>query len=338
MLCEERESPGQVLLAGDPVEIERSAAVLREPRRRRDALTGPDEVARIGDDHRGAGTGHGLRTGTRALLVAFAVFTLLAVFALLVLGAHTDELFAWTIRSRPNSTFLGAAYAAGFVLSVLALRRRRWSEIRVAVVTVTAFTVLTLIPTLLHLHRLHLMADAAGARLAAWTWLTVYVLAPVACLVVVVRQRRRRHRREAVLTPMPSGLVAILLAQGAALATAGAVMWLGGARVHVMVDVMRAPWPWPVPPLTSQVVGAWLLSFGFAIAVAVRERDLSRMSVPAAAYAAFGVFELLVLLAFGRTTGTDTRWLWIDAVVLAIVAATGAYGWWRARGAAVLPS
>ena len=94
---------------------------------------------------------------TRAVLMAFAALTLLATNQLVVLADHTDRFFAWTILVRPTSAFLGAAYAAGFVLSVLALRQRRWRDVRVALLTVTVFTALTLVPTLLHLHRLHLM-------------------------------------------------------------------------------------------------------------------------------------------------------------------------------------
>jgi hypothetical protein len=62
------------------------------------------------------------------------------------------------------------------------------------------------------------------------------------------------------------------------------------------------------------------------------------MGVSSAAYAAFGMFGLLVLLTFRTTAGTDTRWLWIDVAVLATVAATGAYEWWRAGRAAALLS
>ena len=326
MLCDERETA--VRAAGYPGERALAAAAVRYDRvALRHRWTAPGEAGR---DAPTAGTGDRVRTGTRLLLITFAAFTLLAVTALLVLGSRTAEFFAWPISSRPNASFLGAAYAAGFVLSVLALRRRRWSEVRVAVVTVTAFTVLTLIPTLHHLHRLQLMSGVASARAAAWIWLAVYVLIPVACLVVVVRQERCRPRPEAVLAPMPRGLVAVLLVQGAALAAAGSVLWRGGVGMHMAMDVMRAPWPWPVTPLTSMAMGAWLLAFAFAIAVAVRERELSRMRVPAAAYAAFGVFELLVLVTFRATAGTDTPWLWIDAAFLASLIPTGAYGWWRA--------
>src|SRR3712207_8878344 len=78
--------------------------------------------------------------GTRRLLVAFAVLTLLAVVQLLVLADVADTYWAWTIRTELTAAFLGAAYGGGFVLSVSALRQKEWSRIRLPVVTVTAFT------------------------------------------------------------------------------------------------------------------------------------------------------------------------------------------------------
>ena len=93
--------------------------------------------------------------GTRALLVAFAGFTLLAAVDLSVFTTVTERYFAWTIVAQPGAAFLGAAYAAGFVLSLLCLRRQRWSEVRIAVSTVSAFTVVTLVATVLHLDRFH---------------------------------------------------------------------------------------------------------------------------------------------------------------------------------------
>src|SRR5215211_5412088 len=99
-----------------------------------------------------------VRTGTRWLLRAFAVLTLLAVLQLLLLADVADRYWAWTIRTELTAAFLGAAYAAGFVLSVAALRQHEWSQIRVPLLTVTAFTWLTAIPTLVHLHRLHLLS------------------------------------------------------------------------------------------------------------------------------------------------------------------------------------
>src|ERR671917_1489943 len=115
----------------------------------------------------------GVLPATRKVLVAFAVLTLLAANQLLVVASFTDRYFAWTISARPTSAFLGAAYAAGFVLSVLALRQDRWRDVRVPLVTVTVFTVLTLIPTMIHLHVVHLWDGGWASRVAAWVWLAI---------------------------------------------------------------------------------------------------------------------------------------------------------------------
>ena len=92
------------------------------------------ETAGYGD---GANSGH-VRTGTRILLGGFALLTLGAASQLLLFGGSTDRYFAWTITVEPMAGFLGAAYAAGFVLSVLSLRQARWESVRVTVVAVTA--------------------------------------------------------------------------------------------------------------------------------------------------------------------------------------------------------
>jgi hypothetical protein len=132
-------------------------------------------------------------SSTRMIFVSFAVLTFLAASTLMLLTGHTDRYFAWTITAEPTAAFYGAAYAAGFVLSVLGLREERWDRVRVALVTVATFTVLTLIPTLLHLHLFHLMAADSGARFAAWFWLAVYLAVPVACLLAN-RARRAASR------------------------------------------------------------------------------------------------------------------------------------------------
>jgi hypothetical protein len=104
------------------------------------------------------------------------------------------------------------------------------------------------------------------------------------------------------------------------------VLYAGGLQLHLPVDAQRPGWPWPVTPLTSQVVGAWLLSFGVAIGLAVRERDLGRMFVPAVAYVVFGVFEVAVLLVFRGAPGTTALWLWVDVAVFASLVPVGLYG------------
>jgi hypothetical protein len=272
---------------------------------------------------------------TRKVLVAFAVLTLLATNQLLVVGSFTDRYFAWTISLRATSAFLGAAYAAGFLLSVLALRQHRWRDVRVPLVTVTVFTVLTLIPTVIHLHVVHLWNGGWGARVAAWVWLAIYVLVPVACLAVVLLQSRQPAVPTAVARPMPRWLTGIVAVQGLTLLGVGAVLFLGGARVHHLPEGAMSFWPWRLMPLGAQVIGAWLLALAVAAALVIRQRDLDRLLVPAATYAAFGLFQLLVAIRYWTEVRPDYAWGWAYLAVLASIAAVGSYGCWAAtrRGA-----
>jgi hypothetical protein len=273
----------------------------------------------------------GVLLGTRRVLIAFAVLTLLATNQLLVVGSYSARYFAWTISVRPTSAFLGAAYAAGFVLAVLGLRRHRWRDVRIALVTVTVFTVLTLVPTLIHLHTFHLMDSGFVSRVAAWFWLAVYLVIPVACVAVVVDQQRQPTTgSNQVRRPMPNWLTFLVAGQGGTLLTVGAVLFLGSATVHHFPPDAMSFWPWRLTPLGAQVVGAWLIALAVAAALTIWERDLARMLVPAATYTAFGGFQLLVILRYWAEVRPDYPWTWAYVAVLASIVVTGAYGCWAA--------
>jgi hypothetical protein len=276
-------------------------------------------------------SGDDVRPGTRWLLIAFAVLTVLAVNQLLVLADVADRFWAWTIPTELTAAFLGAAYAAGFVLAVLALRQHDWSRIRVPVVTVTAFTWLTAVATGIHLHKFHLTSGGPVAQGAAWVWLAVYVAVPLACLAVVVAQERRRHGPDPVLRPMPLWLTALLAVEGVALGAAGVVLFAGGLTVHHHHASAAAFWPWPLMPLGAMVIGAWLIALGVAAGLVIAQRDLSRLLVSAVTYTVFGVLQVVALIWYWPQLNRHDLSLWVYLTVLAAVVLTGGYGWWAAR-------
>jgi hypothetical protein len=268
--------------------------------------------------------------GTRRVFGTFTALTLLAATTLVLLAGRTERYFAWTITAEPTAAFYGAAYAAGHLLSVLALRERRWSHVRVALSTVNVFSVLTLLATLIHLHLLHLTSPDPVARFAAWFWLGVYVVIPAAGTYAVIRQRRLRPTPGLVRRPIPGWLAVLLAGQGLLLLTVGAVLFLKGAAVHHFPASAAAFWPWPVGPLGAQIAGAWLVALGVATGLVLRERDLDRLRVPAATYAAFGAFQLLVAVRYREEVRPDDQWAWAYIAVLVAITLTGAYGFWRA--------
>ncbi|GAB2591476.1 hypothetical protein [Microlunatus antarcticus] len=261
----------------------------------------------------------GLQTLTRVMLVAFICLTLVATNQLFVLARHTETRFSWTIQPPLSAAFLGASYAAGCVLSVLALRSRSWAGARTALVTVLVFAVLTLLATLLHLDKFHFGVAALVPRAAAWIWLGVYLVVPLALLVVVLRQRRAGPTDLTGGSTLPRWLVLLLRLQGLVLGIAAVGLFLAPA-------VVARWWPWTLTPLTARMIAAWLAALALAAALGARERDVSRVVTPAVAYVVFGVLQLLALVLYGEAVrwGSVAAGLYVAALVLAI--GTGAAG------------
>jgi hypothetical protein len=272
-----------------------------------------------------------VRPGTRRLLVAFAVLTVLAVNQLLVLADVTDRYWVWVIHTELTAAFVGAAYGAGLVLSVLSLRERSWGRIRIGLITVTVFTVLTSVATLVHNHKLLLTSGGPIARVSAWVWLAVYLVIPLVCLVVVVGQERRWRRPGPAVRPLPDWLTIALALQGMVLVTAGAILFGAGLTVHHHVMPVAGFWPWEIMPLSAQVIGSWLLALGLAAGLAIADGDLQRLHIPGATYTVFGVLQLVVVFWHRPFVDAGDAWLWAYVGFLVLMTATGAYGWWAAR-------
>jgi hypothetical protein len=260
----------------------------------------------------------------RVLLIVFALLTALAVVALYVLSADTDTMFAWTIDPPLTAAFLGAGYAAGFVLVVLCLRDSVWAHSRVAVLTILAFVVLTLIATLVHIDRFHIQPEFADlpflARAAAWFWLGVYVLIPVLMLAALAPQERAPGRDPEPRHPVPGVLRVALAVESVVLLVVGIALYAAPTTATVL-------WSWPLTPLTARVTAAWLIAFGLATALAAFAGDLGRLRTAAIAYTVFGVLLAVAVLRFPGTVDWSSPAAWGFCVVVLAVIATGASGW-----------
>ena len=73
------------------------------------------------------------------------------------------------------------------------------------------------------------------------------------------------------------------------------------------------------------------MAFGVAALTAIWQRDLVDLVVPAAGYAAFGLFELLVLFRYSTNVRPDSHWRLVYLVVLATILLAGVYGLWAGR-------
>ena len=266
--------------------------------------------------------------GTRLVLAVFSGLTLLAFVALFIGAEQTDRVFAWTIKPPITAAFLGAAYAGGCALELLALRRGTWAALRIPFLAIGVFTTTTLLVTLLHLDRFHFGSPVPLARFAAWFWLVIYVAVPVAMVVVwVVQERRPSGPTDRV--PLPTVLRVALLLQGAVMVVVGAPLLVRPALAAVL-------WPWELTPLTARMIAAWLLAFGLAVILAGWEADLARLDAAAGAYGLLAVLELVVLVRYPEAVHWGSPPAWIYLAVAVSILLSSAYGLRRLRAAGLI--
>ncbi len=272
--------------------------------------------------------GRPLVPAVRALLASFALLTLLATNQLFVRAQDTAQGFAWTIEPPLTAAFFGGGYAAGCVLVVLSLRRGAWATARVGYLTVLLFVLLALAATLLHLDKFHFDASAALPRAAAWTWLVVYLVVPVAMLAALPGQLRAPGGDRSSGVRLGRTLRAVLAVQATTLIVVGLALFV--------LDDVRDLWPWPLTELTARAVASWLVALGVGAVLAVVEDDAARLHPAAVTYAVLGVFQLLALARFrDELDWSDvSAWGYLLAVGSALCVGVAGIVRARARGPA----
>jgi hypothetical protein len=197
--------------------------------------------------------------------------------------------------------------------------------------TIFVFVVLTLVATLLHVNKLHFDDDFGGlsflAKAAAWFWLAVYVVVPLAMLVLLVLQERAPGGDPPARHPVPVVLRVTLAVESAALLAVGALLFVDPTTA-------TSVWPWPLTPFTARVVAAWLVAFGLATALAAVAGDLHRLRTATISYTVFGALVLVSVLRYPDAVDWDRPVAWVFVALFAAVVATGAAGWRLAPTAA----
>src|SRR4051794_15304815 len=200
---------------------------------------------------------------TRAVLVVFAVLSTLALISLFFFSDRTNEWFAWTIAPPLSAAFFGACFGSTLVVEILSLRQPAWAPIRLNALAIFVFASMTLAATLIHLDKFHLTGDNAAtfqAQAAAWFWLVVYIVVPLALPVLIVLQERAPGVDAPDRFPVPLALRVPLGLESAVLLAVGIALFaVPSQAIHL--------WPWPLTPLVAQVTGAWLVAFGLVSGV-----------------------------------------------------------------------
>jgi hypothetical protein len=242
-----------------------------------------------------------------------------------VLSESTDTLFAWTIKPPLTAAFLGANYWAAFFLAFLSARERTWTRARITYAVSLVFTSLTLLATLLHLDKFQF--DNANG----WLWVIVYVAVPPLLVVLLPLQLRYPGGDPPRIASLPSWLRPIVALQAL-------VVLVIGAALFVAPSTADSLWPWPLTPLTSRAIAAWLLALATGLAVTLWENDWSRIRVATLTYTAMPVFQTIALARFSDTVNWGGAGVWLYLGFLAGILLLGVFGlsqsWSLERGLA----
>jgi hypothetical protein len=148
----------------------------------------------------------GARPVLRGLSLLFWVATGLVVVAswqLFVLSGQTDRYFAWKIALPLTAAIDGAFYLAAVILLVSAARAGTWSEVRHVAWGVLTISTLKLAATLIHFRLFHFDHGQLTARIAAWGWLVVYAIVPIALVLLIWAELRTPGVDPPPEVPMP---------------------------------------------------------------------------------------------------------------------------------------
>jgi hypothetical protein len=177
-----------------------------------------------------------------------------------------------------------------------------------------------LLATLFQLDRFHFDDADSFPRSMAWLWLIVYIVVPPWMTMLLVAERRAPGTDPPVAQPIGRGLAAALSVQTTALGVVGVGLLVSPTRFDQL-------WPWPITPLVGRAIGAWCVALGFAAALAIWERDLSRLRAAAITYVVFGLLQAAAVGRYHNAVDWDRPSIIAYLAMLALITTTGAYGW-----------
>ncbi|WP_037604580.1 hypothetical protein [Streptacidiphilus rugosus] len=255
-----------------------------------------------------------------AMVVPLTLGAAYAALLLTLASSQTGVLFAWTM-SPVSATLIGAGYAGSCaMLWLCGARARGWTHARVSVLSSSLFMLLMLAAILLEHGTLHLRGGALVAVLAALGWFAVHLVAPLVGAVGLGAQWFWTKGAEPERPdPMPWWIALPTFCSGAFLGLLGLLLYLapGWAVRH---------WPWAVSRLDVRVLAAFALTFGAAMLMAVRERELHRVRHGMAALIVTGLLGLVGLVRYGGRVHWGSLGAWGVVAVLLLLVGMGLSG------------
>ncbi len=255
----------------------------------------------------------------RAVLYMAAAFVLIAGLPLYVFSTETARYFAWTVDPPLTAATLGACYWAAGLAEWNSARARNWTEGRVAVLGVLAFTTLTNIPTFQNIDSYNL------GRWQAWVWIATYLAVPPLLGWMWVQQRKIPGSDPEKAAPLPIFLVG-------GLAVVATTFLAYGLALMLFPQQAGALWPWTLNPegstyksFTEPYFGCWLVGLGLVTARATWEADYHRNRPVFAPLLLLGILQGGALWRYGEMLhGGLSSAIWIGGILfVTLLGATG---------------
>lgn len=171
-------------------------------------------------------------------------FLVVAFVILYFYPGETERLFAWKLQPTMSAMMLAAAYAGGIYFFVAVLFGKRWHEVKVGLLPVTAFASSLGVATALHWDRFN------HGHIAFLAWAGLYFSTPLIVLGVWLLNRGRDPRR---LVP---GDRALPSAARVMIGVVGTITLLIAVVLMIQPQVLIAVWPWKLTPLTARMMAA----------------------------------------------------------------------------------
>jgi len=243
-------------------------------------------------------------TAARVMCGAVGLAAGLSGLALLAVPGATGDYFAWGLAPAPLAALVGGFYLAS-ALTYWRGAGADWAAARVLVVGILALSVPILAATLMHLDVFNF------GRLAAWAWVILFGLFPLAAAAVLLGRRRGVRPGPPDLGPVVRGGLTIL---AIAFAAAALALWVDPVGADAVL-------PFTPPPLSGRVLAGWALLLA---ALAGWSAWRARAAEAELALLALVAFPAGALAAAARSFGDldpDRRVAWIAALVVWLAAA-----------------
>ena len=251
---------------------------------------------------------NGMRSPVVGPLTRFLIGMPLVLFT-----TQTATYFAWTIEPPMTAGFLGANYWASALLAILAARETLWANGRVSVSVALAFAPLTTIATVLHLDQFHL------DTFYGWFWVVAYTIYPLQLAYFLTRQLRTPGGDPPRRQPLPMWVKGVLGVQAIVLVPLGIGLFLFPRDV-------AGVWPWALPPLSAQVVAAWVVAFGVLAGHSIVEDDFPRVRAGMLGYPFLGAMHVLMIVRFSEDIRWDEPSAWVYVAFVVSFFVLGGYG------------